>query len=312
MQGLKLQAVTHMFNVVCVRFPDMDSTDVVFFLSLSMLTVALNALVIITIWKDPFKNLKGIPNCLILNLAVSDLFVGISAELLIALLHWFPYEGVSRAVQVTGSFGFNASGLTIMGLAVERLIVISYPLKSADYLTYTNLTRGILCIWLYAGLRAFIPELEWDSIFRNEMIISDSIGNLTFIITVLCYARIFFLVRKGSNRNLTTEAGCEERQCLTENAREREKIKRRERSVMCCGAILVGLLFVCWAPYSALGNIVLLCGKSCVIPDSLTSMANALILLHPLVNPIAYSLCTRKFRRALWKIICKCDGAPSR
>ena len=252
---------------------------------------------------------------MILNLAVSDLLVGIPAELLIALLHWYPYEGVSRAVQVTGSLGFNASSLTIMGLGVERLIVISYPLKSADYLTYTNLTFGILCIWLYAGLRAFIPELEWDSIFKNEMIISDSLGNLTFILTVFCYARIFFLVRKGSHRNLPSEAGCGERQCLTENAREREKIKRRERSVMCSGAILVGLLIVCWTPWFILGNIGLACGKSCVIPDPLKSIANTLIFLHPLVDPIAYALCTRKFRRALWKIICKsckCSVAPSR
>jgi len=297
-------------------FPDIDSTAVVLYLSLSLLTVVLNALVIITIWKDPFKDLKGIPNYIILNLAVSDLLVGISAELLIALLHWCPYEGVLRAVQVTDTLGFSASSLTIMGLAVERLIVISYPSKSADYLTYTNLTFGILCIWLYAGLRAFIPELEWNSINRNEMIISDSLSNLTFTVTVFCYVRIFFLVRKGSShRNLTTEAGCGERQCLTENAREREKIKRSERSVMCCGAILVGLLIVCWTPWFIVGNIGLSCGKSCVIPYPLTFIANTLIHLHPLVDPIAYALCTRKFRRAVKKIICKsckCNVAFSR
>lgn len=290
-----------------------SSTDVTVFLSFSVLTLALNALVVITIWKDPFKNLRGIPNYLILNLAVSDLLVGIPGELLFALLYWYPHKGVAQAADITLNLGYLSSTLTVLGLAVERLIVISYPLKSADYLTYRNLTLGILCIWLLAGLIAILPSvLDWDSIVRDRIIIIDVFGLLAFTLMVACYSRIFFLVRKGLRPDLNTEAGYEERQCLTENAREREKIKRRERSVMRCGAILVGLWLVCWTPYKVLGDIDLYCGESCVIPGALTSIANVLALLHPLVNPIAYSLCTRKFRRALWKIICKCNGAPPR
>lgn len=290
-----------------------SSTDVTVFLSFSVLTLALNALVVITIWKDPFKNLRGIPNYLILNLAVSDLLVGIPGELLFALLYWYPHKGVAQAADITLNLGYLSSTLTVLGLAVERLIVISYPLKSADYLTYRNLTLGILCIWLLAGLIAILPSvLDWDSILRDRIIIIDVFGLLAFTLMVACYSRIFFLVRKGLRPDLNTEAGYEERQCLTENAREREKIKRRERSVMRCGAILVGLWLVCWTPYKVLIDIDLYCGESCVIPGALTSIANVLALLHPLVNPIAYSLCTRKFRRALWKIICKCNGAPPR
>ena len=290
-----------------------SSTDVTALLSFSLLTSALNALVVITIWKDPFKNLRGIPDYLILNLAVSDLLVGIPGELLFAPLYWYPHKGVAQAADITLNLGYFSSALTVLGLAVERLIVISYPLKSADYLTYRNLTLGILCIWLLAGLIAILPSvLDWDSIVRDRIIIIDVFGLLALTLMVACYSRIFFLVRKGLRPDLNTEAGYEERQCLTENAREREKIKRRERSVMRCGAILVGLWLVCWTPYKVLGDIDLYCGESCVIPGALTSIANVLALLHPLVNPIAYSLCTRKFRRALWKIICKCNCASPR
>lgn len=263
--------------------------------------------------EEPFKNLRGIPDYLILNLAVSDLLVGIPGELLDALRHWYPRKGVAQAADITLNLGYLSSTLTVLGLAVERLIVISYPLKSADYLTYRNLTLGILCIWLLAGLIAILPSvLDWDSILRDRIIIFDVFGLLAFTLMVACYSRILFLVRKGLHPDLTTEARYEERQCLTENAREREKIKRRERSVMRCGAILVALLIVCWVPYRALGDVALYCGESCVIPAALTSIANGLALLHPLINPVAYSLCTRKFRRALWKIICKCNCASPR
>ena len=267
-------------------------------------------MVIVTIWKDPFKNLKGIPNYLILNLAVSDLLVGIPGELLIVLQYWFPYESILRAADMTVNLGFCSSGLTILGLAVERLIVISYPLTSVAYLTYTNLTLGILCIWLIAGSMTFLPELQWDSIFKNRIIINDSVCIPTFFLICSCYARILFLVRKGLYRDLTTEVGCEERLSLTENAREKEKIKRRERSVMRCGAILVGLLMICWTPLKVLENMIQFCGKRCVITDEFKFVAHGLSFLYPLVNPIVYALCTRKFRRALWKIIC--NRAPQR
>ena len=274
-------------------------------LLLSLLTAVLNALVIITIWKDPFKNLKGIANYLILNLAVSDLLMGTATELLIVLGHCYPCEGVEQAAYMTWHLGFCASGLTILGLAAERLIVISYPFKSANYLTYTNLTRGILCIWIFAGLRAIVPVFKWVSIEKNNIIISDSLYIPMLALTVACYVGIFLLVRKGSNRDLTTEAGCDERKRLTENAGDREKIKGRERSVMRCVAILAGLLIVCWTPGIVVANIARFSGKRSLVPNLLMSIAHGLMYLHPLVDPITYSLSSRKFRLALWKIIRK-------
>ena len=267
-----------------------------------MLTVVLNALVIITIWKDPFKNLKGIPNYLILNLAVSDLLVGIPAELLIVLCQWYHCEGLAKAADMSVHLGFYSSAMTLLVLAIARLIAVSYPLKMADYLTYSNLTLGILGIWFFAGLIAFLPELEWHSVFRNRVIIFDAIGIPILTLTVACYAKmIFFLVKKDWHQDA-------ERQRLTENARQKEMRKKRERKLIRCVAILVGLLIVCWVPRYVLANIALL-GESRVIHDAITRW---LFFLHPLVNPIAYSLCTRKFRRALWKIICRCNSAPPR
>ena len=124
-----------------------------------------------------------------------------------------------------------------LGLTAERLIVISYPFKSANYLTYTNLTRGILCIWILAGLRAILPVFKWTSSeTENDAIISDSLCILILILTVACYARIFFLVRKGSHRDLTTESWCDERQTFNRKcSRERKDKGKRKKSGALCG-----------------------------------------------------------------------------
>jgi len=273
----------------------------------SVLTVVLNSLVIITIWKDPFKNLKIISNYLILNLAVSDFLLGIPGMLLFALPHWFLHNiALKRAADITVHLVCYASGLTILALAVERLIVISFPLRRAHYLTYSHLTLGILCIWLFAGLLAFLPVLKWDSFDRYRVVSADAVVSLIIISLFACYARIFFLVRKVLYRDSPTEVGCEERQCLTENAREREKIKSRERRVAFSVFILVGLFVVCWTPVIVLENVNEFCRVNTVSATQMTSeVLRSLMLLHPLVNPIAYSLRTEKFRRALWRIFCR-------
>lgn len=279
-----------------------SSTIATVLLSFSVLTVVGNSLVIITIWKDPFKNLKGTANYLILNLAVSDFLVGFPAEVLFTLLHWFPYRSIAKAAYTTMYLGFYASFLTILGLAVERLIVISSPLKSVDLLTYTYLTLGIFCIWLLAGLLAFSPLLGWDSSYR--LFVVDAVIFPIIILLFACYARIFVLVRKGLYRDLTTGAGREELTSLTRSAQLREKLKRKERSVAFSVFILYGLFVVCWAPSIALENINEFFGSS-YVPYKYASIIQALTFLHPLLNPIAYSLRTVKFRRALRKIICR-------
>ena len=307
---------------VCYLPDEITPLKAVGLVSLSVVTVVLNSLVIITIWKDPFKELKGTANYLILNLAVCDLLVGFPAELLFALLFWFP----GRVIIVFSAYvaiylDFYASFLTILGLAVERLLVISSPSWSADYQTTTYRTVGFLSIWIFAGLLAFLPVFGADSCHKYRMFITDAVGLPVFgadschkyrmfitdavglpvlILLFACYTRIFLLVRKEINRDLRTIDQRGELQPLTINGQWRERLKRRERQVACSVFIIVGIFCFCWLPELVLANIIEIC-RDC-IPDKFHLIFHLFILAHPLANPIAYSLHTPKFRRALKKI----------
>ncbi|KAL9975512.1 hypothetical protein ACROYT_G012681 [Oculina patagonica] len=297
----------------------MDLTDPVsltgaaVFMPLSVVTAVGNSLVIITILKDPFKELKGTANCLILNLAVCDLLVGIPGEFLFALLHWLPDNRIMTVAAYTTIYlGFNASFLTILGLAVERLIVISSS-NSGDYLTTTYRAIGILSIWLFALLIAFLPQLGWNSIEEYRLFICDAIVIPIIILLSACYARIYFLVKKNLRGDLSPGAEHAERQCLTVNAQNIEKLKRKERGVAYSVFILVGLFAVCWLPPFVLVNVNKFC-EDCIsdkYDDLLSFIEASTIFLHPLVNPIAYSLRTVKFRKALRRIIFNSNSNPS-
>ena len=291
------------FTDLCYLPDQITSSKAAALISLSVLTVGLNSLVIITIWKDPFKELKGTANCLILNLAVCDLLVGIPAELLFAFLHWFPsdkkHDIIVQAAYSTMYLVFYASILTILALAVERLIVISPQFRSAHYSTTTYRTIGILSIWLFAVLLAFLPVLGWDSCHKFRMFIADAIGVPIFILVFACYTRIYLLVRKELHRDFTDEQRGE-LQRLTASGQRRERLKRKERHVAFSVFILVGLFAVCGTPTLVMANIIELC-RNC-IPHRYDLIFHCLIFMHPVANPIAYALRTAKFRRALKRI----------
>ena len=276
-------------------------------ISLSVLTVGLNFLVIITIWKDPFKELKGTANCLILNLAVCDLLVGIPAELLFAFLHWFPSDknhGIVQAAFLLAAYitlylVSCASSLTILALAVERLIVISPQLRSAHYSKTTYRAIGILSIWLFAVLLAFLSVLGWDSCHKYRMFVTDAVVVPILILVFACYTRIYLLVRKQLHRDFTTDDQRGELQRLTASGQRRERLNRKERAVAFSVFILVGILTVCWTPALVLLNIYEIRGKC--IPNKYNSILS-LIFVPPLANPIAYALRTAKFQRALKRI----------
>jgi len=280
------------------------SVQVALILSISSLIVAENALVVITICKDPFKQLKGTPaNILILNLAICDLLMGIAVWPLGCLLNWYPHESLLRATLSTGRLEYGASCLTILSLAVERLIVITYPLRSADYLTSSYIIPGIITsIWVFAGLSALVPIISLKSTCSYQLYVADNIFDILVIILILaCYTKIYFIVRgmwyRDIIRDPTPQEWKTEKQYLLESAHRIEKLKRKEKSVARTVFITVVIYIVCWVPAYALQNL----DKFCNLYNSQFA-AHLFLLLHPILNPLAYSLCTKKFRRALWRI----------
>lgn len=245
----------------------MTLAQTAFLVSVSVLTVALNSLVIMTIWKDPFKQLKGTANYLILNLAVCDLLMGFPTELLFAILHWFPgNKSVIKAGYITMYFAICASFLTILGLAVERLIVISSAKSDDNSTTMTYCTVGIMSIWLFAALTASLPMLGWDSFDSYRLFIADAIGVPVLILLFACYTRIFLLIRKQLHRYFATGDQRRELQPLTPKSQRMERLKRRERGVALSVFILTGLVTVCWSPLFIVENIRQCCDHDDCIP----------------------------------------------
>lgn len=96
----------------------------------------------------------------------------------------------------------------------------------------------------------------------------------------------------------TVEERRTEGEALTENARRKENVRKKERKLSRTVFTLTTVFLACWIPDFVFDNLNKAC--SCFKFPVLQAL---LVALPPLLNPLCYSLCTAKFRRALLKLI---------
>ena len=277
--------------------------------SLCPLTVTLNAAVILVIWKDPYKELRGTAaNFFILNLAVCDLLIGFPGELLFGLRHWFPDNHMLRAGNTINQVAFLASILTILGLAVERLLVIAFPFTRVKLAT-CNRYLCFIAIWSFALILALpINIKQRDFLFLKVYLtlLYDFIGIPIILVVFICYTGIYIVVKRQLHRSVaTSREGLLEGQSLTEKSPLIQKIKTKERNVAFTAFILVLLFMVCWTPLIVVVNIHALSSTSLCKLNLYCRNESFGVFLHPLLNPIAYSLRTARFRKAFKRVIKK-------
>ena len=273
----------------------------------SFLTILANGLVVIVIAMDPFKELKSIPNYLILNLAVCDLFVGCS-EVSLGLLHFDNSLKLHVAIYTFTHFSITASALTIFALAIERYIVVAKPLQSKEYLTYSHLRLAIVCIWLIAGCVALLSLLNPCHEVKNQLIIINTIGIPTMLFMVVIYLKLFHLVRRSIRRDIDEIIGSEQQSLLRNTDEMAEGIRRREREVALSVSLFAGVFFLCWAPCVVMENVIYIISGGDISSEPaglrvVVDWVGFLGLVNSLLNPLIYALRFAKFRKAALVIL---------
>ena len=277
--------------------------------AMSFFTVFGNLLVVIAIVMDPYKELKTIPNYLILNLAVCDLIVGIPSELLLGLLHFYPSSRNLYFVAYTALyFSMVASSLTILTLAFERYIMVAAPLQSKQYLIYSHLKLAVVYIWLIAACVAALSLLNYCNEKEYRLIVSDTIGISTMLFMFLIYSRIFCLVRRFIRQDLE-RSNINESQSLLGSENLSENIRKREREIAMSVFLFVGAFALCWTPCFVAENVfyhVKAGGSKHNKEIRAADWVKFSGLFSSLLNPLIYALRYDKFRKAIRTIFRSC------
>ena len=135
----------------------------------SVVTVPGNLLIILSVLLDPNKNLRRTPYILlILNLAITDLIVGVMVEPLSMYIHWNEAHGLPINNSWLSQFVYfmccTASLLSLAILTIDRYLAITSPLWYRANMTNARVLQRIHC---YLGIVGMFQRLVLRHWFRR-------------------------------------------------------------------------------------------------------------------------------------------------
>ncbi|XP_071383371.1 trace amine-associated receptor 13c-like [Centroberyx affinis] len=272
--------------------------------SVSLLTVALNLLVIISI--SHYRQLHTPTNLLLLSLAVSDFLLGLlmPAEILLMGGCWFLGD-LMCVLYYAVVFAITSTSVgNMLLISVDRHVAICDPLRYSARLTRTRVQICICLCWLcsvFYNCLLLKDQLRWpdryNSCHGERVVIVDHIAGavdlaVTFIcpvtVIVVLYMRVF-VVAVSQARAMR----------VVLRRSETVTAKKSERKAARTLGVVVAVFLICFFPYYT---------PSFTGQDTVTSASSAAFviwLLHcnSCLNPVIYAFFYPWFRKTIKLIV---------
>ncbi|XP_047457679.1 trace amine-associated receptor 13c-like [Mugil cephalus] len=288
------------FDTVCIH---------IILSSISLLTAALNLLVIISI--SHFKQLHTPTNLLLLSLAVSDFFVVLLVIFQITLIEgcWYFGDLVCVLYSALDLVITSSSVGTMVLISVDRYAAICYPLHYPTKVTQRRVQICVSLCWIcslfYAGLlmKESLKQLGRFNSCIGECVIDFDFTKqfvdlmLTFIlpisVIIVLYLRVFVVAvsqARAMRSNITA---------LSLQRSGKVTAKKSELKAARTLGVVVLVFLTCLCPLFC----VLLTGQEALINPSSLVLVFCLFYFNSCLNPIIYAFFYPWFRKCIKVIV---------
>ena len=285
----------------------------------ALTTIAGNTLVVGAFFTD--RKLRSFGNYFILNLAISDLVVG----LLICVYAPYLLRGCWQLTRV-GCLAFTlldyvvplASAWNMALISLDRYWAVARPIEyrlmhstrravalmSVPWLAGTLWYGPTVLFWSEMTGRRAVPDGKCYVEFYDQAAFLIASSAVEFVLPFVTVASINILIylniRRRSRGLLETGDGDDNPQRTAKAKKLLARDKKSARSL----AILIVVFLVTWAPFEICAFVNPIC--SFCIPDSTSEVVFWLLWLNSTINPILYPFLQERFRVAFLRIICFC------
>lgn len=278
--------------------------------SISVLTVALNLLVIISI--SHFKQLHTPTNVLLLSLAISDLLVGLLVMPVETVRFietcWVLGDLMCALSYIIGFTLTSASVGNMVLISIDRYVAICYPLQYGNTITHSRAEVSVSLCWacslLYNGLilKDHLRQPDrYNSCYGECLVVINYVSGaidlvFTFIgpcsVILILYLRVF-VVAVSQARAMQSHVTAVTAGTVTITAKKSERKAARTLGIV----ILVFLMSFCPYYYPSLA------GQDISNNASSWAIVSWLLYFNSCLNPLIYAFFYPWFRKATWFII---------
>ena len=214
------------------------------FLALVSLAAAVgNGLLLVTIWKDPFKTFRTPTTFFIIGLAVADFLTGIIVCPIQASLSIAGYIGIKRnslifpflqKAESVATFisliTMNSSYIILLSLTSSQFLAISSPHKHKGLVTKRRAKASLILTWAYTIVFAILYGVEKTVLFNVDLYVHTTGSLLLLTIAYFCLYKAFKRhMRRLQSNNLS-------------------RVNRRQRQFTIVNLLLLMFVIVCTLP----------------------------------------------------------------
>ncbi|XP_077947550.1 trace amine-associated receptor 13c-like [Gasterosteus aculeatus] len=273
--------------------------------SISLLTVALNLLVIISI--SHFKQLQTPTNLLLLSLAVSDLFVGLIMFFRIMMIDgcWLLGDLMCSFWLILSAIITSSSIGTMVLISVDRYVAICYPLHYFTKIKPKTVQVCVCLCWMFAAL--FNSVMMKDNLQhpgRYNSCIGECVIDIVYIVNLFDFIVTFIVpitVIVILHMRIFGVAVYQARAMRSHIAVVTMKVtlKKSEMKAARNLGVVVVVFLICICPYYCF----VLNSQNNVYTTS--SVSNVIWLLHcnSCLNPLIYAILYPWFRKSIKVIV---------
>ena len=259
--------------------------------------ITLNILTICAVRKTSSLSLPTPLKALLLNLAVSDLCVGLLVQpfyiaLLVKLLQQNTTDNLyypTEFIIITGLFA-DASFLGVMATSVDRFLAIHLHLRYQELVTHKRVVAVVISIWIFSSVLSCI----WLWI---PMVVAAIISALCFICTTFAYYKIYSSARYHKKQIHALQI-----QQVEQNVEMVNAARLRKSAFTAINVYLVFL--VCYLPrYCSLLAFIISGPSLATSLNGFLLYSWTLVFVNSSFNPVIYCWKIRHIRHAIVDIL---------
>ena len=276
---------------------------VVFDALVAFATTLGNSLLLVVIYRDPFRCLRTPTTFLIANLGVADFLVGAFVGYGRTVEMYFLYQGrqeppfLNTFQYLMGGLALFAAVCSIMAMSWDRFVAVADHVNYKGRVTVTKVKFCILAIWLNALFFAVLPASGVRTVnFLFAYCYSHVV--VPAIVLTVTYIVIF--------RTLSQKLRNNERQVCPQNSpnETRRNLHCQRRLVQAIVLVLI-VFYTCFIPFFMKVHLWFFC-SDCERSASFLKyhfISNDILSLSSLIDPVIYAWRLQRFRKSFLKVL---------